>query len=1030
MKEKIRTLLGLATTVFILASCGGGGGSSNNQPTEETRTGVFTDDPVAGVCYRTSSGITGQTDENGEFRYNPGDVVTFYIADNCQKPSKEVVIGDAPGQSTVTPVDLVADNTTNPQEVKEKVELITAFLYSVSQKENGKWKVDTKKALQEAQTLKTNDLENVNNPNELANELVGTLSVNPDEIHQHLNSVLLKHAKETLNNMTGKELLLQTKDSSGKITDTDSCQIKDVKETSSGINVTLNCKNNGELSFNIYADKGLLYVSGTGLEQDELVTDVEKDGICSTGHCLLVADQFSKDLYTETIAVLKHLNGKRIAFFDPKNYGDTCTLIVNSNNPQQFKLVYCDNPENNDDSWEKLTLQDGKVLAVDKEGGKAQILNIDIKQNKVFYVYKDEEDGNVYAGYFQPIKAPSIYNEALNVLEKLSGKTVLFNENGEQETCKLNVSEIKIGKEKLVQLKLSDCSDPDMNEVGYLVYSLDKALFIDKDGEEITYITEVNPDKLTISYTYTDDDGNTVTGYMMPGSGTTGQQQNQQSQNQQSSAQTLYKETIEVLKELNGKRVAFQDKESNGSTCTLIVNQSNPSQFKFVDCDDPDNNDTDWENLSIKDGKVVAVDEDGEESIITKVDKEKKYIYYMYENENGEIIHGYLKPVSSSQTSNQNSTQQNTGTSRSVSIADVFEGNFDTVYNALKDKQNKTDEEKLLFALSLLGKKIDQDVLSQIGSRIVKGDGEVFKVTDPDKQKVDSLSYQDYTKMAEDVVSDIQESINELQKINGQLSIKVPSFVYGEKTIYVDEPTVKTLIGLLYLKKALLEYALGYDASQLLQMENLDDMPLLEALVNISLKSQSNTFQNAKDDVKKGLENIKEALQEVKQMDQTTLEKSAVSLLLVDDEGELPTKDDINSAINYLDKAIQSLNGKVSLTTSDGKTVTLNLGQLFTNPLDPATIKQDVDSGKTVDVNACLADICYYNDETNSEECYCIDDEEEILFTSDSYLYNYINGISPELAQKLKERNLNNTVYYTVSEHPEAFDITILYPKQ
>ncbi len=610
----------LATTVFILASCGGGGGGGNNQTTEETRTGVFTDDPVAGVCYSTSSGIVDQTDENGEFRYNPGDVVTFYIADNCQKPSNEVVIGDAPGQSTVTPVDLVADNTTNPQEVKEKVELITAFLYSVSQKENGKWKVDTKKAIQEAQKLKTNNLENTNNPN----ELIGTLDVTPDEIYQHLNSVLLKHVKETLNNMTGKELMLQTKDSSGKITDTDSCQIKEVKESSSGINVTLNCKNNGELSFNIYANEGLLYVSGSGLEQDELVTDVEKDGICSTGHCLLVADQFSKDLYTETVAVLKRLNGKRIAFFDPKNYGDTCTLLVNPDNPEQFKLTYCDNPENNDDSWEKLKLENGKVIAVDEDGAEAQILNIDVKQNKVFYVYKDEDDGNVYAGYFQPIAPPDIYKETLNVLKKLPGKTVLFNENGQQGTCKLNVSEIKIGKGKLVQLKLSDCSDPDMNGEGYLVYSLDKAFFVDKEGEDITYVTEVNPDKLMISYEYTDDNGNTVTGYMIPGSETTGQQQNQQPQNQQSSVQTLYKETIEVLKELNGKRVAFQDKESNGSTCTLIVNSNNPSQLKFVDCDDPDNEDTDWENLYIENGKVVAVDEDGAESIVTKVDKEKK----------------------------------------------------------------------------------------------------------------------------------------------------------------------------------------------------------------------------------------------------------------------------------------------------------------------------------------------------------------------------------------------------------------------
>ena len=1019
MKGKTRTLLGLATAVFILSSCGGGGGESNsNLTTERTKTGVFTDDPVVGVCYKTSpSGIIGQTDENGKFRYNPGDVVTFYIADNCQKPGKEIVIGDAPGQSTVTPVDLVADNTTDPQEVKEKVELITAFLYSVSQKEDGKWKVDTEKALKDAETLNTNDLENTSNPS----QLVGELDVNPDDIYQHLNSVLLKHAKETLNNMAGQELLLQTKDSSGKITDADSCQIKEVKETSNGIDVTLNCKNNGELDFNIYANEGLLYVSSSSFEQDELVTDVENEGICTTGHCLLIAEQFSKDLYAETVAVLKHLNGKRIAFFDLKNYGDTCTLIVNPNNPQQFKLVYCNNPENNDDSWEKLILQDGKVFAVDEEGGKAQILNIDVKQKKIFYVYKDEEDGNVYAGYFQPINPPSVYNEALNVLEKLSGTTVLFNENGEQETCKINVAKVKVGEEELIQLTFSDCSDPDMNGTGYLVYSLDKAFFVDKDGEDITYITEVNPEKLMISYTYTDDEGNTVTGYMVPS-----QQQNQQSS--ESSAQILYKETIDVLKELNGKRVAFQDKESNGSTCTLIVNPDNPSQFKFVDCDDPDNNDTDWENLFIKDGKVVAVDEDGEEAIITKVDKEKKYIYYQYEDENGELISGYIEPVSSVQDSSQNSSQQNTGTSKNVSIEDVFEGNFDTVYNSLKDVQNKTDEEKLLFALSLLGKKINEDVLSKIGSQIVPGNDKIFEVTDPDEKIVDNLSYQDYTKMAEDVINDIQESINELQQISGQISIKVPSFVYGEKTLYVDEPTIKTLVGLLYLKKALLEYALGYDASQLLQMEN-DDMTPLEALVNLSLKSQPATFQNAKDDVKNGLENLKDALQEVNQMDQTTLEKSAVSLLLVDDEGELPTKDDINSAINYVDKAIQSLNGEVPITTSNGNTVHLNLGQLFNNPLNPAAVKQDVDNGKTLDAEVCIG--CYFS-EYEDYYYYCYDDEEEILFTSDSYLYSYITGISPEFAQELKERNINTITYYTISKFPdlEVCDITVLYPEQ
>lgn len=795
MKRKIRTLLGVATTAFILASCGGGSSSSisDEQTTTTTRTGIFTDDPVVGVCYSTSSGIVGQTGENGEFKYNVGDIVKFYVANDCKNPDNEVIIGSTYGQSTVTPIDLVADDTTNPEEIKEKVELITAFLYSISQKEDGKWKIDQEKALTLAQKLQLTDLENTSN----SSQILQDLDVNTDEIYQHLNETLLEQVKEAINHMVGEELTLQTKSTTGTIEDTDTCQISNIQDTSNGLNITLNCKNNGDMNFSIYANEGLLYVSSENLDEDETVVNIDDGEICTTNHCLLATDQFAKDLYEETIAILKKLNGERVAFFDSESSGSSCTLVVNSQNPSQFKFVDCDNPEDNDDTWENLKLENGKVLAKDEDGAVTQILYVDPKDLKIFYTYED--NGNTYFGFLAPI------------------------------------------------------------------------------NQEESQMEETTP------------------------------------QEQLPTAEESYEDTEET-------------------------------------------------------------------SLIQK----------------------------------------------SVSIDDVFEGNFDTVYNALKDVQNKTDEQKLLFALSLLGKKINEDVLSKIGSQIVPGNDKVFEVTDPDEQIVDNLSYQDYTKMVEDVISDIQESINELQQISGQLSIKVPSFVYGEKTLYVDEPTVKTLVGLLYLKKALLEYALGYDASKLLEIENLEDISPLEALVNLSLQN-SDTFQNAKDDVKNGLENIKEALQLISQMDQSALEESAVSLLLVDDEGELPTEEDINSAINYVDKAIESLNGEVSLTTPDGNTFHLNLGKLFSDPLNPALVKQDVDNGKTVDAEVCIG--CYFS-EQYPEDYYCYDDEEEILFTSDSYLYSYITGISPELAQELEERNINTITYYTISKYPEICDITVLYPEQ
>jgi hypothetical protein len=74
---------------------GGNGGGGNNPPVSEL-TGVFVDAPVAGLNYTTSSNLSGITDANGRYKYNPGDTVTFSIGD--------LVLGTVPGQDVVTPV--------------------------------------------------------------------------------------------------------------------------------------------------------------------------------------------------------------------------------------------------------------------------------------------------------------------------------------------------------------------------------------------------------------------------------------------------------------------------------------------------------------------------------------------------------------------------------------------------------------------------------------------------------------------------------------------------------------------------------------------------------------------------------------------------------------------------------------------------------------------------------------------------------------------------------------------------------------
>lgn len=86
--------------ILVLPACGGGGGSSGGASSGGgTGTGVFLDSAVEGISY-VSGSVSGITDANGTFTYEVGSVVRFMIGD--------VVIGEALGQSVITPIDLVS----------------------------------------------------------------------------------------------------------------------------------------------------------------------------------------------------------------------------------------------------------------------------------------------------------------------------------------------------------------------------------------------------------------------------------------------------------------------------------------------------------------------------------------------------------------------------------------------------------------------------------------------------------------------------------------------------------------------------------------------------------------------------------------------------------------------------------------------------------------------------------------------------------------------------------------------------------
>ncbi|ENX15135.1 hypothetical protein MTX11_14265 [Acinetobacter lwoffii] len=95
-----KTLICLALT-GLLTACGGSDDNSSTPPASNigTQTGVLTDAVISGVRYVTSSGVTGFTNDNGEFNFNEGETVKFYIGD--------VQLGDEiEAKERVTPLDL------------------------------------------------------------------------------------------------------------------------------------------------------------------------------------------------------------------------------------------------------------------------------------------------------------------------------------------------------------------------------------------------------------------------------------------------------------------------------------------------------------------------------------------------------------------------------------------------------------------------------------------------------------------------------------------------------------------------------------------------------------------------------------------------------------------------------------------------------------------------------------------------------------------------------------------------------------
>ncbi len=106
--------LSLVASAFLI---GCGSSSDSSSTTTDTQTGYFIDSPVAGLNYKTSSGVTGVTDGKGSFKYKEGEKVEFTIG--------KLKLGEAePTQEgLVTPREL----TDNEESVKLILRVLQAL---------------------------------------------------------------------------------------------------------------------------------------------------------------------------------------------------------------------------------------------------------------------------------------------------------------------------------------------------------------------------------------------------------------------------------------------------------------------------------------------------------------------------------------------------------------------------------------------------------------------------------------------------------------------------------------------------------------------------------------------------------------------------------------------------------------------------------------------------------------------------------------------------------------------------------------
>lgn len=341
----------------------------------------------------------------------------------------------------------------------------------------------------------------------------------------------------------------------------------------------------------------------------------------------------------------------------------------------------------------------------------------------------------------------------------------------------------------------------------------------------------------------------------------------------------------------------------------------------------------------------------------------------------------------------------------------LIEGRFDLVRTLLEGNTD-SDAKKVAYALALLGISVDTNFLGKIGSYIIPGRDEGFDLygfrNEEEKEEIDKkleeVNLSEWKESVTSLVKDIEEAIKKLDEVSDTVDFTIPSNFVEDKVVRVDKGSLDALKGLLLAKKALLEYLLTYDWSAYDNMTDEDAaLPYLAKIkpVNTSYLSVS------KENFNKALDYLKNAAKYESELPYDNyIQTLAYYITEKDNQGDINNLADIT-----LTQIMDSLYGETVVENPEQTgSVTLSLSYLFEHPIDGSRIQADIDSGKIKEFKVCEGFYGYWNGEEMEYVCY--DYENEIWFKQDSYLYEYLKAVSPDI--EFDNRTLDNETWYTI----------------